>query len=72
MSLVYGYDVKGYDDHFLSVARKMAELGGAVLPGTVLVNEVPLCEPVTQLNPRIDTPMYYSETRPRLGPVVEL
>lgn len=42
MSLVYGYDVKGYDDHLLVVARKMAELGSAVLPGTVLVNEVPL------------------------------
>lgn len=42
MSLVYGYDVKGYDDHLLAVARKMAELGSAVLPGTVLVNEVPL------------------------------
>ncbi len=45
MSLVYGYDVKGYDDHLLAVARKMAELGSAFLPGTVLVNEVPLCEP---------------------------
>jgi hypothetical protein len=45
MSLVYGYDVKGYDDHLLSVARKMAELGSAVLPGTLLVNDVPLCEP---------------------------
>jgi hypothetical protein len=44
MSLVYGYDVKSYDDHFLAVARKMAELGSTVMPGTVLVNEVPLRE----------------------------
>jgi hypothetical protein len=44
MSLVYGYDVKGYDDHLFVIARKMAELGSAVLPGTVLVNEIPLCK----------------------------
>jgi hypothetical protein len=44
MSLVYGYDVKGHDDHLLVIARKMAELGSTVLPGTVLVNEVPLCK----------------------------
>jgi hypothetical protein len=44
MSLVYGYDVKSYSDRLLVVARKMAELGSAVLPGTVLVNEIPLCE----------------------------
>jgi hypothetical protein len=44
MSLVYGYDVKSYDDHLLVIARKMAELGSAVLPGTVLVNEIPLCK----------------------------
>jgi len=44
MSLVYGYDVKSYDDHLLVVARKMAELGGAVLPGSILVNELPLCK----------------------------
>ncbi|KAH9952447.1 cytochrome P450 [Russula dissimulans] len=42
MSLVYGYDVKTYNDRLLVVARKMAELGGAVLPGTVLVNEIPI------------------------------
>ncbi len=44
MSLVYGYDVKSYNDRLLVVARKMAELGSAVLPGTVLVNEIPLCK----------------------------
>jgi hypothetical protein len=44
MSLVYGYDVESYNDHLLVVARKMAELGSAVLPGTVLVNEIPLCK----------------------------
>ncbi len=44
MSLVYGYDVKSYTDRLLVVARKMAELGSAVLPGTVLVNEIPLCK----------------------------
>ncbi|KAI9457527.1 cytochrome P450 [Russula earlei] len=42
MSLVYGYDVKSYNDRLLVVARKMAELGSAVLPGTVLVNEIPI------------------------------
>lgn len=44
MSLVYGYEVKRYDDHLLAVARKMAELGGAVLPGSTLVNELPFCK----------------------------
>ncbi|KAI0264170.1 cytochrome P450 [Gloeopeniophorella convolvens] len=42
MSLSYGYDVKSYDDHLLVIARKMAELGSTFLPGTVLVNEIPL------------------------------
>ena len=45
MSLVYGYDVKSYDDHLLVVARKMAELGSAVLPGSVLVNDLPFRKP---------------------------
>jgi hypothetical protein len=44
MSLVYGYDVEAYDDHLLVVARKMAELGSAVLPGSILVNELPFCK----------------------------
>jgi hypothetical protein len=44
MSLVYGYEVKAYDDHLLVVARKMAELGSAVLPGSILVNELPFCK----------------------------
>jgi len=46
MSLVYGYEVKSYDDHLLAAARKMAELGAAaVLPGSTLVNELPFCKP---------------------------
>ncbi|KAH9971777.1 cytochrome P450 [Russula compacta] len=42
VSLIYGYDVKSYDDDLLVVLRKITELGGTVLPGTVLVNEIPL------------------------------
>ncbi|KAH9994294.1 cytochrome P450 [Russula vinacea] len=53
MSLVYGYDVKSYNDHLLVVARKMAELGSAVLPGTVLVNEIPLLKHIPAWIPRL-------------------
>jgi hypothetical protein len=73
MSLVYGYDVKGYDDHLLVVARKMAELGSAVLPGTVLVNEVPFRESHRpHLTCMTDSNMSSSETYPSVGTVVKL
>lgn len=74
MSLVYGYDVKAYNDRLLVVARKMAELGSAVLPGTVLVNEIPIRKfPVVAT--RIARPTKgtnFSEIHSRVGPVVEL
>ena len=73
MSLVYGYDVIGYDDHLLAVARKMAELVSAVMPGTVLANEIPLCESQRpHLIRKTDSVMNSSETYPGVGTVVEL
>lgn len=73
MSLVYGYEVKSYDDHLLAVARKMAELGGAVLPGSTLVNELPFCKTSLLHAPRAtDQRAQYSETYPRVDPVAEL
>ena len=73
MSLVYGYEVKSYDDHLLAVARKMAELGGAVLPGSTLVNELPFCKTSSLHAPRAtDQRAQYSEAYPRVDPVVEL
>ncbi len=76
MSLVYGYDVKSYDDHLLVVARKMAELGGAVLPGSILVNELPLCKhpplDASRTTDRKGLGPIFSETHPRVDPVAEL
>jgi len=75
MSLVYGYEVKSYDDHLLVVARKMAELGSAVLPGTVLVNEIPLCELPDSAQMRRERPTkgtHCSETYSRVDPPVQL
>jgi hypothetical protein len=45
MTLVYGYDVKSYNDRLLVAARKVADLGSStVLPGSALINEIPLCK----------------------------
>lgn len=75
MSLVYGYDVKSYNDRLLVVARKMADLGSAVLPGTVLVNEIPLCKlpHLTQRRrERQAKETHCSETYSRLDPMAKL
>jgi hypothetical protein len=73
MSLVYGYEVKSYDDHLLAVARKMAELGGAVLPGSILVNELPFCKCLLLHAPRTtDSKNTISEIHPCVYPVAEL
>lgn len=73
MSLVYGYEVKSYDDHLLAVARKMAELGGAVLPGSTLVNELPFCRSSLLHPPQAtDQKSTISEIHPCVYPVAEL
>jgi len=74
MSLVYGYDVKSYNDHLLVVTRKMAELGSAVLPGTVLVNEIPLCKlpDSTRHRERPTKGTHCSETYSRVDPGAKL
>jgi hypothetical protein len=75
MSLVYGYDVKSYNDHLLVVARKMAELGSAVLPGTVLVNEIPPCKPPDSTQTRRERQTKgnpFSKTYSRLDPTAKL
>jgi hypothetical protein len=75
MSLVYGYDVKSYNDRLLVVARKMAELGSAVLPGTVLVNEIPPCKLPDSTQTRHERGLkeaHCSETYSSLDPVAKL
>jgi hypothetical protein len=73
MSLVYGYEVKSYDDHLLAVARKMAELGGAVLPGSILVNELPFRRStLLDALQTTDQKSTLSEIHPCIYPVAEL
>ena len=83
VSLIYGYDVKSYDDDLLVVLRKITELGGTVLPGTVLVNEIPLCKTFFFLPPNWirrrgannntdDYFFFFSETYSCVDPVAEL
>ncbi|KAI0267865.1 cytochrome P450 [Gloeopeniophorella convolvens] len=43
MSVTYGYDVRGHDDRFLSIVHEAADIGqNATLPGSLLVNELPI------------------------------
>ena len=44
MSLTYGYDLKGNDDHMIAAAVQASELlSHLVLPGALLVNHLPFC-----------------------------
>ncbi|KAI0049104.1 cytochrome P450 [Auriscalpium vulgare] len=43
MSITYGYDVTGHDDHYLGLARGMSEIGPrTILPGAILYNDLPI------------------------------
>jgi hypothetical protein len=45
LAMGYGYKVKGLNDQKIKAARKLAHLiSETVLPGALLVNDVPLCE----------------------------
>ena len=45
LAMGYGYEVKGLNDPKIKAARKLAHLiGETVLPGALLVNDVPFCE----------------------------
>jgi hypothetical protein len=45
MSLTYGYNLKGNDDHMIAAPVQATEmLGQLILPGAVLVNHLPFCE----------------------------
>ncbi|KAI0052441.1 cytochrome P450 [Auriscalpium vulgare] len=43
MSLVYGYEVKEENDHFIGIAEKLLNLASeSILPGALLVNDFPV------------------------------
>jgi hypothetical protein len=45
LAMGYGYEVKGLNDQKIKAARKLAHLvSETVLPGALLVNDVPFCE----------------------------
>jgi hypothetical protein len=45
LAMGYGYEVNGFDDQKIKAARKLAYLiGQTVLPGALLVNDIPFCE----------------------------
>jgi len=42
--MTYGYQVHGHDDKLLVAAKKRNKYGTEkILPGTLLVNQIPLC-----------------------------
>lgn len=48
--MAYGYEIKGPDDRFLGAAKKLSNLVSRVsLPGSLLVNDFPLCTLLLQL-----------------------
>jgi hypothetical protein len=45
LTIGYGYEVKGLDDRKVQAAGKMVKVvGETVLPGALLVNDLPFCE----------------------------
>jgi hypothetical protein len=73
MTLVYGYDVKSYNDRLLVAARKMADLGSrTVLPGAFLVNDIPLCKLPDPARERPIEETHCSETYSRVDLAAKL
>lgn len=45
LALGYGYEVQGPDDWRVNVVKKLTQFGtGILLPGALLVNDLPFCE----------------------------
>lgn len=44
LAVTYGYQVRGRDDRMIVAAKRRNEFAiGKILPGALLVNQIPLC-----------------------------
>jgi hypothetical protein len=70
MSLTYGYDLMGNDDHMIVAPVQATEmLSQLTLPGAALVNHLPFCEDTCSIS-NFDLTNVFSAAHPLVGAAV--